>query len=114
MKFEQMTLADFAVMKPKNEKRLILSLSLTCHKTICPYCKMDNPDCGAYHRGCTGENLGLKFWDSPLDICPRCGKRYDREDPEVRMSRDYAECERLGLRGAVTKDENGKWIEAKF
>ena len=114
MKYEQMTLADFMAIKPRNLKRLILSLSLTCHKTICPYCKMDNPDSEENHNRIRGENLRLEFWDSPRDICPRCGKRYDRDFLEVRMSKDYAECERLGLRGAVTKDEKGKWIEAKF
>ena len=113
MSYEQLSLFDIGQeqkeVKKEKIKPLIWSLSLTWHRTICPYCKMDNPDSEVNHSKFNGWNLRLEFWDSPLDICPNCGKRYDRDNPEVRMSRDYAECEALGLKGAVRKNEKGKW-----
>lgn len=110
MEYEQLSLF------PKEEKikPLIQSLSLTWHRTICPYCKMDNPDSAYNHERFRGQNARLRFWDSPLDICPNCGKRYDRDNLDVRMSRDYAECEALGLKGCVRKNEKGKWEEVKI
>ncbi len=109
---DQMTLDDFGIQTQKI-KPLIYSLSLTWHRTICPYCKMDNPDAEENHQRARGQNLRLPHWDTPLDICPNCGNRYDRDHKEVRMSKDYAECERLGLKGAVAKDEKGRWYEVR-
>lgn len=92
----------------KKVKPLIFSKSLSCCETICPYCKMINPESPnkrseLYSR----ENTGL-----PLDICPNCGQKYDMENMEIKMTKDYAECEALGLKGAVTKNKKGKWIQA--
>ena len=109
---EQMTLDDFGIQTEKR-KRLIQSLSLTWHRTICPYCKYDNPDSQENHQRFRGENMRLPYWDSPLDTCPNCGKKYDMDNLDVRMSKDYAECERLGLKGAVAKDEKGNWYEVR-
>ena len=78
----------------KNKKRLIYSISLTCRKTICPYCKADNPE------------------DQPnaqYGVCPFCKNEYNESDLEIKKSKDYEECERLGLKGAVYKDEKGIW-----
>lgn len=91
---------------PKIEP-LILSLTLTCHKTVCPYCKMENPDSTANRSWI----YNYPFKDEPLDICPQCGGKYDRENVKTVMSKDYAECERLGLKGAVRKNDKGKWEE---
>lgn len=117
----QMSIFDFIEGQEKPEmtkkeaiKPLIDSRSLTWYRTICPYCKFDNPDSMENHERIRGENMRLKYWQSPLDICPNCGKRYDRDNPKVMMSKDYAECERLGLKGAVRKNEKGEWEEVKI
>lgn len=36
----------------------------------------------------------------------------NQENPE--MTKDYAECEKLGLKGAVRKNEKGQWEEVKL
>ena len=77
------------------KKRLIYSKSLTCYKTVCPYCKADNPD-------------QLK-----QNICFYCGKEFDPDNLEIKKSKDLEECEALGLKGAVRKNSKGKWEEAK-
>jgi len=95
-------------------KPLIQSLSLTCHKTICPYCGMDNPNADDY-PDTTRRRRDYKVYPHyslPMDYCPNCGKKFDTEKLETKMSKDYAECERLGLKGAVYKDEKGKWRES--
>lgn len=94
-------------------KPLIYSLSLTCHKTICPYCKYENPDSEMNHQRAYATNRRLQFWATPLDVCPSCGRKYDRDNKKVIMSKDYAECEALGLKGAVRKNEKGQWEEAR-
>lgn len=80
---------------------LIYSQSLTTRKTICPYCKFENPDTRAWELQC------LPYWDMPLDTCPNCGKRYEGITEE--KSRDLKEVEKLGLTGAVHKDDKGRW-----
>ena len=109
--YVQMSLFD---MEPPRKilrgKPLIQSLSLTCHKTVCPYCKMDNPDSES-NRGWIHS---YPYKDEPLNICLQCGNEYDRDHPKIVMSRDYAECEKLGLKGAVYKDEKGVWHESKI
>lgn len=105
---KQLRLDDFGIQTEKI-RPLIWSLSLTCHKTICPYCGMDNPD-SEYQR----KYSALPYSKSALDICPCCGNRYDRDHPVTKMSKDYAECEKLGLKGAVRKNEKGQWEEVKI
>lgn len=96
-----------------DKKPLIYSLSLTCHKTICPYCKFENPDSEMNHQRAYATNRRLQFWATPLSVCPSCGKEYDRDNKKVIMSKDYAECEALGLKGAVRKNDKGQWEEAR-
>ena len=76
------------------KKRLIYSRSLTCYKTVCPYCKVDNPD------------------REKRDTCYHCGDVFDDVNLDIRTSKDLAECEALGLKGAVKKDEKGRWVKA--
>ena len=113
---EQISIFDY-MGEPENRKKtkeeikpLIQSLSLTWHHTICPYCKFDNPDSMENHSKSRAQNIHLQYWQSPLDFCPNCGKKYDREHPKVIMSKDYAECEKLGLKGAVRKNEKGQCV----
>ena len=98
------SLTDHRIIK---KKPLIYSKSLTWYRTICPWCHLDNPEdkekrSPLYSR----ENVGL-----PLDICPSCGNPYDMENMVIKKSKDYAECEALGLKGAVAKNEKGKWVQ---
>lgn len=115
----QMSIFDFIEGQEKPEKTkeeaikpLIDSRSLTWHRTICPYCKFDNPDSMENHTKGRGQSFHLEFWQSPLDFCPNCGKKYDRYHPMIVMSKDYAECEKLGLKGAVRKNEKRQWEES--
>lgn len=115
----QMSIFDFIEGQEKPEmtkeeaiKPLIDSRSLTWHRTICPYCKFDNPDSPENHNKSHGQNIHLQYWLSPLDFCPNCGKKYDRDHPKIVMSKDYAECKKLGLKGAVRKNEKGQWEES--
>lgn len=84
-------------------KRLIYSKSLTCYKTVCPYCHADNPD----------SRSRWEIRNLPTNICNCCGKKFDDVHLDVRKSKDYLECERLGLHGPVSKNEKGKWEEVK-
>ena len=85
-------------------KKLIYSQSLTCYKTICPYCRCDNP-----------EDRGFQYSEEerrlPLNVCRCCRKKFDNVNLEIRKSKDLVEVEKLGLHGAVHKDEKGKWHE---
>lgn len=117
---QQMSIFNY-IGEPENGKKtkeeikpLIESYSLTWHRTICPYCKFDNPDGMENHEKNHATNIHLQYWQTPLDFCPNCGKKYDRDHPKIIMSKDYAECERLGLKGAVRKNAKGQWEEAKF
>lgn len=115
---EQMSIFDFIPdpKKPEMTKEKIKPLidykSLTWYKTICPYCKFENPDSTENHTKFRGTNNHLQYWQTPLDICPNCGKKYDRDHPEIKMTKDYEECEKLGLKGAVRKNEKGQWEES--
>lgn len=117
---QQMSIFDYIGEPKKPEmtkeeiKPIIESHSLTWHRTICPYCKFDNPDSMENHEKFHAQNIHLQYWQTPLDICPNCGKKYDRDHPKVIMSKDYAECEKLGLKGAVRKNEKGQWEEVKL
>lgn len=116
----QMSIFDFMnnqenpEMTKEEIKPLIDYRSLTWYKTMCPYCKFENPDSMENHSRNRGQNIRLEYWQSPLDFCPNCGKKYDREHPVIKMSKDYAECEKLGLKGAVRKNEKGQWEEVKL
>ena len=117
----QMSIFDFIggaekpkVTKTESIKPLIDYRSLTWYKTMCPYCKFENPDSMENHTEFRGRNIHLQYWQSPLDFCPNCGKKYDRDHPKIVMSKDYAECEKLGLKGAVRKNEKGEWEEVKL
>jgi transposase-like protein len=87
-------------------KPLIYSQSLTCYKTVCPYCHLDNP-----------EDRGFQYSDEerrlPKNVCRSCRKKFDDVNLDIRKSKDYLEVERLGLNGAVYKDEKGVWHEWK-
>lgn len=115
---DQMSIFDFIgqqenrVVTKEAIKPLIDFRSLTWYKTICPYCKFENPDSQEKHTKHYGQNYHLEHWQTPLDICPSCGRKYDREHPQIKMSKDYAECERLGLKGAVRKNDKGQWEES--
>lgn len=115
---EQMSIFDFIEdpEKPKKTKGDIKPIidyrSLTWYKTMCPYCKFENPDDPEKHTQNYGRNYHLDHWQTPTDTCPACGKRYDLKDPKIVMSKDYAECEKLGLKGAVRKNEKGQWEES--
>ena len=101
---EQMTLSEFMNdCENYKIKRLIYSKSLTCYKTVCPYCHADNPD----------SRLLYEHRKLPRNICNCCGKRFDDENLDIRKSSDFLECERLGLHGPVHKNEKGKWEEAR-
>lgn len=117
----QMSIFDFIggaekpkVTKAESIKPLIDYRSLTWYKTMCPYCKFENPDSMENHTESRGRNIHLQYWQSPLDFCPNCSKKYDRDHPKIVMSKDYAECEKLGLKGAVRKNEKGEWEEVKL
>lgn len=88
-------------------KPLIYKQSLSSRYTVCPFCKFENPDYELTRRF-----SGLPYANEPLDICPSCGRQYDMENVKVIKSKDVLECEALGLKGAVTKNEKGKWVEA--
>lgn len=101
----QMTLDTFIDgCTTTNIKPLIYSMSLTCFKTVCPYCRCDNPDERGYYVGAETNKL-------PRNICRSCLKKFDDVNLEVRKSKDYEEVEKLGLQGPVHKDEKGKWHE---
>lgn len=102
-----MYVISFKTMSMEKPKPLIYRKSLSCYETICPYCKCINPEdkekrSPLYSR----ENVGL-----PLDICPSCGNPYDMENMVIKKSKDYMECEALGLKGAVAKNEKGVWMQ---
>ena len=75
-------------------KPLIVSMSLSCVKTICPYCKMENPDAteplNCFKRWSKYKHL--PHYDKPLNFCPSCGKKFSGED--VRKTKEYIEEER--------------------
>lgn len=102
--------------KPYKIKPLICSMSLTCVKTVCPYCKYENPDRTEFNnRSIRHKSMTvLPYYDKPLDYCPACGKQYDAENLDIRKSKEYKEVEALGLKGAVAKDDKGKWYEVKY
>ena len=102
-----MYVISFKTMSMIKIKPLIYRKSLSCYETICPYCKCINPeDTEKRSPLYLKENVGL-----PLEVCPSCGNVYDMENMVVKMTKDYAECQALGLKGAVAKNEKGKWVQ---
>lgn len=68
---------------------LIYSMSLTCYKTICPYCRLENPD---------GDNVrswvyNYPYRNEPVNICPRCGNKYDVDNIKEFKTKEYIEAE---------------------
>lgn len=110
MSEKQLRLDDFGIQTEKI-RPIWQYLSLTWCYTKCPYCGLENPDSEHYRKTI---RYKMPYAKSPLDICPSCGNRYDMEHPVVKMSKDYAECEKLGLKGAVRKNEKGQWEEVKI
>lgn len=75
-------------------KPLHYYMSLTWFHTRCPYCGTDNPE-----NGIAG------------NICKYCNKKFDAENMILHKSKDYIECEKLGLHGAVRKNIKNEWEE---
>ena len=80
-------------------KPLIYSMSLTCYKTICPYCKMENPDLtevtNCFKRD--SKYSKLPHYNKPLDYCPSCGKQFDTNNIDIRKTKEYIEAERKNI-----------------
>lgn len=74
-------------------KPIIWHYSLTAIYTECPYCHSHNTE------------------DARTGECRCCHNIIDLSNEVVKKSRDVIECEKLGLKGAVYKDEKGKWCE---
>lgn len=96
-------------------KPLIYSLSTVCFKTVCPYCKMDNPDATEINN-CTKRiekirNKNNRKWypyaDKPLDYCPACGKKFDT-NCEVRMTKNFIDLNPEYV-AKLHKDDKGRW-----
>jgi len=108
----QMTIEGTQEIKP-----LIYSLSLTWWHTICPYCKCDNPN-STQMNDCTKRDEGVysksdierfyPYWDLPLDYCPACGKQFDDEHCEVKMTKDFMKASPEYV-AKLWKDEKGRW-----
>lgn len=114
----QMTLDDFVKVKaPESEtvqkitrkqKPLKYYMSLSAYYTKCPYCKAENQE----------ELLGLADEQFPephtqeIYRCKRC--KHEMNGIVEIKSKDYRDCEALGLKGCVTKDDKGRWAEVHF
>lgn len=95
----QMSIFDLP-KEPQNTevaKAPIWHCSLTAQYVECPTCKEIN-HIENYH-----------------ERCPDCGQLLDQTPEAIakaeKVSKDLKECRKLGLRGAVTKNEKGKWVE---
>lgn len=108
----QMELSEYIPELQQKPKPLIWSLSLTWCHTICPYCKLDNPD-SEYNRKYIFSKRNHPYLSNDLSICPHCGKKYDTQNVQIKKSKDYAECEALGLKGAVQKNDKGQYEEVR-
>lgn len=75
-------------------KPIIWHLSLTSVFTECPYCGSENSEKG--------------------NICTVCEQVLDVINPIYKKSKDFLECERLGLKGPVYRDEKGKWVKSNI
>ena len=74
-----------------NMKSIIWHYSLTSIYTECPYCHSQNSE-----NERTGE-------------CKNCHNIMDFGNEVVKKSKDVLECEKLGLQGAVHKNDKGQW-----
>lgn len=74
-------------------KSIIWHYSLSAIYTECPYCHAQNSE-----NEHTGE-------------CRCCHNIMSFDNPVEKKSKDFIECEQLGLSGPVYKDEKGKWCE---
>ena len=96
-------------LKPKAP---IWHISLTQSWYECPKCKNTEGLCDS-------KIDRLRNYYSVLaESCPECGQTLTWDDEEIekvaKKSKDYKECEKLGLHGAVRKNEKGKWEEVVF
>lgn len=74
-------------------KGIIWHYSLTAVYTECPYCHAHNSE------------------DSRTGECKNCHNIMDLENEVVKKSKDVIECEKLGLKGPVHKNDKGQWEE---
>ena len=72
-------------------KGIIWHYTLTSIYTECPYCHSQNSE-----NERTGE-------------CKNCHNIMDFGNEVVKKSKDVLECEKLGLQGAVHKNDKGQW-----
>jgi len=103
----QMTLDDFVKVKSpepetvqkitRKQKPLKYYMSLSAYYTKCPYCSAENSE---------------KQVSDDVYECMRCHERMIGVN-EIK-SKEYREVEALGLSGAVTKDDKGRWAEVHF
>ena len=90
-------------------KAPIYHISLTSCYFECPKCKNQNIGSSKfdYHAQC--------WYQVQEDECPECGQHLTWDDDEIekvaKKSKDVIECEKLGLTGAVRKNDKGKWEE---
>lgn len=111
---EQMELSSFIPDVINYEvKPLIYSLSTSCFKTVCPYCKAENPD-STDMNDCTKRDhihRELKnfypYFDLPLDYCPACGKKFDT-NCEVRMTKGFMDLNPEYV-AKLHKDDKVRW-----
>ena len=105
----QMTIEGTQEIKP-----LIYSLSMSWFHTICPYCKCDNPN-STEIDDCTKRSYTIRqnkcfypYIDLPLNYCPACGKQFDDEHCEVRMTNEFMKASPEYV-AKLWKDEKGRW-----
>ena len=96
-------------------KAPIMHLSLTHHWIECPKCHSDS---GCIRDELVGHGRERHLETFQNDRCSKCGQLLDWSDEAIekkkKMTRDYAEVEKLGLHGAVAKDDKGKWYEVHY
>jgi hypothetical protein len=75
---------------------------------------MDNPDATEANY-CTRRDFdrrNLPFSHLPLNFCPNCGKEFNRDNCEVRMTKSFMDLNEEYVQ-SLWKDEKGKWRERR-